>query len=299
MTDTDTTVDEAVENTETADTENGDVSGRVAEIIGEGEVTQVSALQSMYNLFFRKIEDVDAILDAQAGGRSASKRVVLNQLVKDNEDAIVSAVAQFRAFLDEEVEDDSVRVAIFSGVVKSLKAAYDPQVESVLETLVQDVPEVAPLPAEELEAYTTARKKLYAQCKSNIEMLELFGENPADYPMPKRRSGGRGSKRGARKISLYTWKLDGEQLSADEDSVLAISKKLGFEKKSDLTKLMRDAELNLTDPPDPIHFVLTVENSKDGVEHTLHGVRRVASEGNPEDDEDDDGDDDEDGEDAE
>jgi len=268
------------------ESENSAVNERVAEIMGE--VTQIDVLRQMYNMYFKKIEDLDSVLDAQAGGRSASKRVVLNQLVKDNEDAINSAVTTFRSFLDEEVEDEQVRIAIFHGVVKALKGVYDPQVESVLETLVQDVPEVAPLPTDEVEALTSARKKLYAQTKSNIEMLELFGEKPEDYPMPKRRSGGRGSKRGARKISLYTWTLDGEKLSADEDSVLAISKKLGFEKKSDLTKLMRDAELNLTDPPDPIDFSLASENSPDGKDHSLHGVRRVASEGNAEDDEDDD-----------
>lgn len=268
------------------ETEPQPVNQVVAEIMGDSQPTQVDALQGLYNMFFKKIEDIDSVLDAQAGGRSASKRVVLNQLVKDNEDAINSAVEQFRAFLDGEVEDDSVRVAIFSGVVKGLKAAYDPQVESVLETLVQDVPEVAPLPQEDIEALSATRKKLYTQCLANIEMLELFGGTAEDYPKPKRRSGGRGSKRGPRAISQYTWSLDGEKLSADEDSILAISKKIGFEKKSELTKLMKEVGgLNLTEPPDPIDFTLSVENSRDGVEHSLHGVRRVASEGNPEDDE--------------
>lgn len=257
---------------------------------------QVKMFEDMYKNFTATINDIDEVLDAAQGGRAAGKRAILNGLVSENQDAVDNAVNEFSNFLDS-IEDENTRAAIYHGVVKGLGKKYDGTVESVLENLVKDVPEAPPVPEDKQKEMAEMRKILWDKVKSAREFLQMVGANPEDYPLPKTRRGGRG-KRGARAISQYTWSLDGEKLTGDADSLLAISKSLGFEKKSQLTALMKASPgkdeagvdipgLNLTDPPDPIDFVLSVENSPDGREHSLHGVRKVVNEEANEDDEDD------------
>lgn len=262
---------------------------------------QIEMFETMFRQFSDNIAQIDEVLDAAQGGRAAGKRAILNGLVEENKEAVDNAVTEFSNFLDS-VESDTQRAAIYHGVVKALGKKYDPAVESVLETLVKDVPETPPVAPETLKELEENRKVLWDQCKSARGFLQMVGGDPEDFPMPKTRRGGRGP-RGARAISQFTWTLDGEKLSGDADSLLAISKTLGFAKKSLLTAEMKKSQsvddegnevpgLNLTDPPDPIDFVLSAEKSPDGKEHTLHGVRKVVNDDANVDDEDDDEDED-------
>ena len=90
------------------------------------------------------------------------------------------------------------------------------------------------------------------------------------------------------KLSKFTWTLDDERMPADSDSLTAISKKLGFDKSKILRDLMRKADIDLSNPVDPIDFTLSNEDSPDGISHHIVGNKRAEEDADDDEDEDDD-----------
>jgi hypothetical protein len=74
--------------------------------------------------------------------------------------------------------------------------------------------------------------------------------------LPRRAGSG---KRGKRALSLYTWAIDGNEVSGDDNTPAGVAKLLGFDKAGDFTKALKEqtvtddsgesVKLNTSKPP--------------------------------------------------
>jgi len=239
--------------------------------------SNIEALRPMYQAVMGQISSIDEQLDAASGGKSAGRRAIINGIVRDNEETVDSLFNQIMTQAFGDSVPDELKVALYFGLQKKLADNLEDKLNAVVEPLVQKVPEAPAVSDEDVLALQASRSDAYKQAKYVRDLLGMFGADvEGEFPAPKRRGGG--GKRGERAISKFSWTLDGERMPAADDSLTAISKKLGFEKAVLLRNLMKEAGINLTTPTDPIEFFLDAEKSPDNTNHNIVGNKRAEDE---------------------
>lgn len=196
------------------------------------------------------IDAIDEKLDSLTDAKSAGRRAITNQLIEKSKDSWEKVVTQFSDSLNSAPAE--VMIGVYYGIVRGLSANFQDKVNAELEAIVGTLPESKPLidPADAPE-FQAQRSKLYAQIKSVIALAEQFGESEG-MEMPKKRTGSTG-KRGKRALSYFTWFIGEKQYDKLADVVAVYDQ---YEKVADLTKAMREAKINLTNPEGDIEFTL-------------------------------------------
>jgi len=238
-------------------------------------------LKKAHDELHAALNEIDTTLDAASGDqKSAGKRKITNGLIEDSKESwepiAESLVEQLR------VADPAVQVGVYFGLIRALQNEFSKELGDVVEAMVEKAPveETVELSEEDAKALSKSRSEIYSKLKTLIGLAESFGQADGMYA-PKKRTGGRG-KRGPRAISFFTWQVDGE----DVENLKAVAEGYDqYEKTSDLTKAMREAEINLTKPEDRIEFTLP-----DG--KILVGLNTAGEEVDDDDDDDDSAEDD-------
>lgn len=253
---------------------------------------QLASLTGMYGDFFKKIEEIDDLLDSQSDQASAGKRALRNRIVEkfeeQNTPQVERVVSQIAAL--ENLEE---KVAIFSALVKGLNTAFEKEVDEYLQKTVDENKKTQPtetLSDDQIKALGEQRSLLYKNMKGVRELAFLYGGKEDAFPVPPKRVGTVG-KRGKRAISLYDWTINGEAVGENDNNLLAISKKYNYDSAADLRKAIMEA-LSLKDlknPPSPLVFTLP---GGDVLSGTRDMTEEVSEEDENEDDENENGEDD-------
>ena len=210
----------------------------------------MSDLKEIYTQLKAEIDVIDEQLDSQGDAKTAGKRTITNQLIEKSKDSWTPVVDTYVSTLTEAPQD--VRIGVFYGIVRGLTNKLQELINKDLDELLKDIPESVPqITPEQAKEISEVRSKLYAQIKSVIGIAEQFGDSEG-MEMPKKRTGSRG-KRGKRALSYFTWFI-GEKEFAKLADIVEIYPQ--YEKVADLTKAMREAGLNLTNPEGNLEFTL-------------------------------------------
>lgn len=254
------------------------------------EINTHEDLGGVYTKLLSQISELDTTLDATKDQKTAGKRLLRKEMMEEHNEEISKISEQIVNKLN--TYDDRQKFAVFFGIATALSDAFGESGDKFLTTIVesQPVPEKITLSEEEMKALTERRSALYKHAKTIRELAIMFEGSEADFPMPKRRSGGAGV-RGKRKMSLYTWKVNGADFT-DTPYLVKLAERFGLGTAAGLRKAIMD-QLELTDlknPPNPLTF--TAPNGE-----ILIGIRPEDSgeedEDNGEDDDEDDDEDDE------
>lgn len=225
--------------------------------------TNAENLHEFYSMLMAQISQVDELLDSTTDQKSAGKRALRNALVNEYSEVwtpvTVSLVEKVSDF------DDRQQAAVFFAIIRELESAFNKTADAYLDAIFESQPkaETVSVSEDEIKALNEQRSALYKNIKTVRELALVFGGTEADYPMPKVRTGARGP-RGKRAINEYSWSINGEALTGDDNSLLAISKKYEYASSAELRKAMlatlTDSEgkplKDLKDPPNPIVFTL-------------------------------------------
>lgn len=257
------------------------------------EINTHEDLGGVYTKLLGQLNEIDATLDATKDQKTAGKRLLRKEMIEKHQEEIDNVSSQIIKRLGEYTDDQ--KFAVFFGIATALSDAFSESGDKYLTAIVdsQPVPEKITLSEEEMKALTERRSALYKHAKSVRELATMFGGSEADFPMPKRRSGGSGV-RGKRKMSLYTWTVNDDPFT-DTPPLVKLAEKFGLGTAAGLRKAIMEqlALADLKNPPNPLTY-----NAPNG--DVLVGIRPEDSEADEESDEDDNGeDDDEDDEDDE
>lgn len=253
------------------------------------EINTHEDLGGVYTKLLSQISELDATLDATKDQKTAGKRLLRKEMIEEHNEEITKISTQIVNQLNK--YDDRQKFAVFFGIATALSDSFGEPSDKFLTTIVesQPVPEKITLSEEEMKALTERRSALYKHAKTVRELAILFDGTEEDFPMPKRRSGGAGV-RGKRKMSLYTWKVNGTDFT-DTPYLVKLAERFGLGTAAGLRKaIMEQLELeDLKNPPNPLTF-----NAPNG--EILIGIRPEDSEVDDSEDDDDDEDDDDNGE---
>jgi hypothetical protein len=222
-------------------------------------------LSVAYRELTDSINSIDEQLDSLTDGKAAGKRAITNQLIEKSKDSWESVVNQFVVNLA--AAPDEVKIGVYFGIVRGLAKELQDDVNGALEKIVAKLPEAKPLidPADAPEL-GKLRSDLYAKVKSVIALAEQFGEAEG-MEMPRKRTGAKG-KRGKRALSYFTWFV-GEKEFAKLAEIVDLYDQ--YDKVADLTKAMREAGLNLTNPEGDLEFTLPDGNILMGINGAVEG----------------------------
>lgn len=241
-------------------------------------------LQNLHDDLHKKIDEIDAKLDSQVDAKTAGKRAIVSDLIDSAKGTWTPVSEQLIGQLGSATED--VQIGVYYGLLRALNSAFSKKLSEAVDKKVEALPEATPadvIPEEVIKELSTARSELYAKVRQLVEMNETFNGGCTMH-LPKRRTGGRG-KRGPRAISSFNWTID----ETAYENLKAVAEDYDqYEATKDLTKAMRDAKIDLKNPPDRIEFTLP-----DG--KILVGVKdadKIVSPDNDPDNDGDDGDDD-------
>jgi hypothetical protein len=192
-------------------------------------------LKAVYTDLMEKVEEIDVKLDSLTDTEAAGKRKIGNDLQEAAKpswsNVVDQLVPQLKSLAPEEL------AGVYLGITRTLRSEFDESVSKFIAETAESAPKSEPLISEdEAKELQTFRSEAYQQLKSLVDIIKtMMGE---ELPMPKTRRGARG-KRGKRALSLYTWAVNGEAVSDDDDSVAGVAKLLGFEKAKDFTEALR------------------------------------------------------------
>jgi hypothetical protein len=252
-------------------------------------------LKEFYDTLYAQINALDEALDSTTDQKTAGKRSIRNELVREFEEVPGEndTDSGWKAFSDALIEKlsefpDRQQAGLYFGLAKALESAFEKTADAYVDSIFEAQPKVEQVQVsdEQIAAMNQQRSALYKNLKTMRDLALMFHGNEADYPLPKVRTGARGP-RGKRAISEYSWSINGVALTGDENSLLSVSKKYEYESVAALRKAIQaalvDAEGNplkdLKDPPNPIVF-----NLPNG--DVLSGNRPVVSESDDDSDED-------------
>jgi len=231
-----------------------------------------------------QIDEIDEKLDAAAGSQTAGRRALTNSLIKDNQETVDKLASQMTEVFNRMRTEKPVEffVGVYSGVLREVAKSFDDTVKEYLDSQVEKVKENTPsFTEEELKGLSEDRKDLAKKWRGIREILEMMEEDLEGVEEPKRRTGSHG-KRGPRKISLFTWSVDGVRQAAEVDTLAGVAASNGYENAKELRDALNTAGVDTKNPPDQISFSL--KNGK-----TLTGVKKaVDTEDDTEEDEDED-----------
>jgi hypothetical protein len=209
----------------------------------------------IYKELMNLINKIDEKLDA--GSETARRKEFVDNLVSsyqsDWEPVTKALIPQMENMSAEAL------AANYHGIIRALNEAYKKAVDSHVNEAFEAIPQedIAQASEAEKKALSEERSKLYAQVKAVIPMAATFNVDLGDDPMPRRR--GAAGKRGKRALSLYSWTVDGQVLSEDDNDPKGVAAILGFEKASGLTEFLKTVEIdgkkiNTTNPPEEFTF---------------------------------------------
>lgn len=261
------------------------------------EVTGDEDLPTLFNILSKGLESVDAEMDSW-NPAAGQRKAFVAEVDAEQQDIWQPQAEKLISQLNE--RDERTRYAIYHGLTDALNKAFSKSYTTWVENQVEALPKPETVAVDEgRKAYVRSkRSEWYQMCKQIYDTASLFGQNWVEsVEMPKIRRGGSG-KRSAKALSLYDYWVDGRELSGDENTTLGVAKLLGYEKSSDLTKLLKgivvkgdngkDQKFNTSKPP--TRFEVSVEG-KDGARHTITAQKSDDSD-SEEDDSEDEGDDD-------
>lgn len=207
-------------------------------------------LQGAYTALMTEIAGIDEKLDSLTDVKAAGKRTKINEFIKNTEGSWQKVVEDFTSQLSN--APDEVKIGIYFGITRGLDSAFRVQVNETLDKIIESMPPAAPLiSVEEAPGLSKVRTDLYSKVKAVINLAEQFGED-ASMVMPRKRTGSKGP-RGKRALSFFSWFVDATPYSKLSDVVADYDQ---YDKVSNLTAAMREAELDLRNPPDRIEFTL-------------------------------------------
>jgi hypothetical protein len=243
-----------------------------------------TAVWPHYKKLWDTIAEIDLQLDSLNDSASATRRNVVSALIEATEslwsDGAQTTIEQLRT-----VSNPEQLVGIVEGIIKALRDEFNEENNKIIEAKVEAAPKSEPLISQEqAEELSKQRSGLYQTIKQVVNVAKVMDD--VDLEMPKTRRGSHG-KRGARKMSLMVWAINGEEIDPKPKyKDLAIS--LGFEGSKELTAFLKSKGVDTKDPKDG---KLSVEFD-DG--RVLSGyIPEDASSDDIEDDDDDDDDDEE------
>jgi hypothetical protein len=209
----------------------------------------------------KEIDDLDTKLDSLTDSKSAGRSALIKTLVEQFESAWSSVVESFSTQLASANAEQ--RIGVYYGIVRGLENSLGATVRQELDAKVETLPAPTPLiTAEEAPALGKIRSELYQKIKNTIDLAKGFDGGDSGMEMPKRRTGARG-KRGKRALSYFTWSIEDKEFATLKDVVELYSQ---YDKVAELTKAMRDAQIDTSKPGEKIEFALP-----DG--KTLIGIR--------------------------
>lgn len=215
----------------------------------QGVSVSPDTLREKYN----EITSIDEWLDSVSGGTSAGKTAIRNALIKENEATIGNMVDQIVKFLTD--KDETVKAGVFFGVSKALADQVGTGAEAFLTAQAEankSTTEQVSASDEDITSRRAERKELVNQFNALKGILEMFGKQDeiADIPDPKVLRGAiKGAKRAPRKINLMAFSVDGNAVSADQNSLSGVAALVGIKAK-ELRAALTEAGIDLKNPSD-------------------------------------------------
>jgi hypothetical protein len=205
-------------------------------------------IQEMHQKLLSSINEIDEQLDSLDDSSGATKRKIMNELVRENEEVSDKVAANIISQITTLQESDpDALVGVLKGFIDKVNAHFKEFVDTYVNAKVEASPKQEPLvTAEEAEVLSKERSQLYQSIKMVVELASTI--EGIQLEMPKTRRGSRG-KRGARAMSLMIWAIDGVELDPQPKyKDLAIS--VGFEGSKELTAFLKSKEIDTRNPKD-------------------------------------------------
>lgn len=188
------------------------------------EVYRERALQ-LANLY-------EQISQASGSGKSAGERAIANRLVEKYNREVEDLFNQLsRAFNSVDTE---LMVALYTGLKRRIEKNFSDKVDEFLTAEAEKNKSDLPTEDVDINKLTEEYKEGVKQLGLLKSVLEMFGhkDSIADVEPPKKMTGARGP-RGPRALSLVQFSIDGTDLSAADNSVTEVARKLGFDDKTE------------------------------------------------------------------
>lgn len=224
--------------------------------MSDGINVSVDTLKGMYD----EIAQLDTIIEASVGGKSAGKRSLANKLALEQEENVTNLFAvvddNFEGLSPEEI------AGIYTGLVKKLSDTYSETISTYLDSQIGEATEVTPEVMEAAEKAMEDRKPKVLAFKTLRNLLEMFGNDTKEIPEPRKWTG----SRGPRTFSQFQYAINGVDLDESDNSLATVAKMGGFEKTTRLNRkgeevgisasaglkafLTDSIKLDLKNPPD-------------------------------------------------
>jgi len=222
-------------------------------------------LGASYDTAMQGVASIDEQLDSLTDAKGAGKRAHVNTLVTAQQEN----VSQLTSNLTEKLENATPEVVVgfITGLIRSLKTSFDPRITEYVEgwakVNISDDTVQPTLSSDEIKAIEAQRAEYYKMAKTLRELavqLQIVDEDEVDarFPMPRKRTGSRGS-RGPQVWSLYVYSVNDDPVD-DETSLTEIAKANGYEKRKELTDFIASQMGNDWKPGKD--FSVTLPNGK-------------------------------------
>lgn len=213
----------------------------------------------LWQMLLAKVNELDETIDSWDPSKGLRNQFLKDLLAENAEDAN----AQASKVLDslKAIGDDRTRYSLYLAYVGAIQDAMQKEANTWVDAQVEAMPkpEAVTVTPEEKKQVSSARSHYYTLMKQLYDVATGFKfPFTADWELPKIRRIGSG-KRGKAALTFYNWFIDGVALEGDDNSPAGVATKLGFAKKSDLTKALKglpvksddgkDQKLNTTKPP--------------------------------------------------
>lgn len=203
-----------------------------------------SQVLQWYKKSMSEIKDIDELLDA--GSEAATKQKFTSERVSQYEGAWKPVFTTLEPQLEKMIENGELDkfVGAYTGLIRALQSKFKDPIEKYVTQQVENQPKSEDtLSDDQKKELAVTRSELAKKVKTLVDMATNFGECDPDNPweLPKRR--GAIGKRGPRALSLYTWTIDGNPLSDEEDNQSGAAEAVGLPKSSALTAALKEVEI--------------------------------------------------------
>ena len=226
--------------------------------VDEAPVSQVAQ-------WYKRLSEQTAVIDEQldAGSEAATKRSFTTGLAEEYKPVWEQNATAIQNGLNGYMQEGDMEkfAGVYIGLLRTLTNNFSKKYTEFVDAKVAELPtpEENKLSDEERSALSKERAELAKQIKTIVEMAKTFGEpGAANWELPKKR--GASGPRGKRALYEYTWTIDGQELSEEDDNPRGVSEKLGFAKVSEFTQALKDAKINTTKPDD--EFTVTINGKQ-------------------------------------
>jgi hypothetical protein len=253
------------------------------------------SIRDLYGMLISKMDEIDAVFSSLSDAKSGIRRQAIERITEPFADSGKLTADHVVSLFDQFTDEDQL-IAVYLMVDAALSEKFGKKSTVKIAAVVEKItPEVEALLSttaptysdEELLEMRKQRKAMYDQARSMRDLLVVtMGENPEDFPEPKKATGGRGVKR-ISSFQKYNWTINGVPIRETEDTIKSWIEEnkeaLGIESVRALRKIMKESGVDFTKKHDSF-----VVSTKIG---TLAGNIKPNEEAEEEDDSDDDSDD--------